>query len=119
MSDDVKEKVIQNIKSSPTGMFGIQVGESTDVCSCAQLLVFVRYVFLCYIKEEYMLCTQLETTTTAEDVMEKLSSSRLTGSPGKIVVASAQAELQRCWDQNLGFRSVSRKYLRMPRGFTV
>ena len=74
MSDDIKEKVIQEIKSSPAGMFAIQLDESTDVSSCAQLLVFVRYVFLCDIKEEYMLCTQLETTTTAEDVMEKLSS---------------------------------------------
>ncbi len=74
MSDDIKEKVIQEIKSSPAGMFAIQLDESTDVSSCAQLLVFVRYVFLCDIKEEYLLCTQLETTTTAEDVMEKLSS---------------------------------------------
>ncbi len=74
MSDDVKEKVIQKIKSSPTGMFTIQLDESTDVNSCTQLLVFVRCIFLCDIKEEYLLCTQLETTTTAEDVMEKLSS---------------------------------------------
>ncbi len=42
--------------------------------SCAQLLVFLRYVFLCDIKEEYLLCTQLETATTAEDVIVKLSS---------------------------------------------
>ncbi|XP_042237000.1 zinc finger BED domain-containing protein 5-like [Homarus americanus] len=51
-----------------------ELDESTDVSSCAQLLVFVRYVFLCDIKEEYLFCTQLETTTTAVDVMEKLSS---------------------------------------------
>lgn len=74
MSDDIKEKVIQEIKSSPTGMFAIQLDESTDASSCTQLLVFVRYVFLRDIKEEYLLCTQLETTTTAEDVMKKLSS---------------------------------------------
>ncbi len=73
MSDDVKEKVIQEIKSSPTGMFAIELDESMDVSACTQLLVFVRYVFLCDIKEEYLLCSQLETTTTAEDVMEKLS----------------------------------------------
>ncbi len=54
-------------------MFAIQPDESTDVSSCAQLLVFVRYVFLCDTKEKYLLCTQLETTTTDEDVMEKLS----------------------------------------------
>ncbi len=70
ISDDIKEKVIQEIKSSPTGMFAIQVDESMDVSSCAHLLVFVRYVFFCDIKEEYLLCTHLETTTTAEDVME-------------------------------------------------
>ncbi len=73
MSDDIKEKVIQ-IKSSPTGMFAIQLDESMDESSCAQLLMFVRYVFLCDITEECLLCTQLDTTTTAEDVMEKLSS---------------------------------------------
>ncbi len=74
ISDDINERVIQNIKSSPAGMFATQLDESTDVSSCAQLLVFVRYVFLCDVKEEYVLCTQLEITTTAEDVMEKLSS---------------------------------------------
>ncbi len=66
--------MIQEIKSPPAGKFAIQLNESTDVSSCAQLLVFVRYVFLCDIKEEYLLCAQLETTTTAEDVMERLSS---------------------------------------------
>ncbi len=74
ISDEIKEKVIQVIKSSLTGMFAKQLDESTDVSSCAQLLVFVRYVFLDDIKEEYLLCTQLETITTAEDVMEKVSS---------------------------------------------
>ncbi|KAG7169568.1 SCAN domain-containing protein 3-like 17, partial [Homarus americanus] len=34
----------------------------------------LTYVFLCDIKEEYLFCTQLETTTTAVDMMEKLSS---------------------------------------------
>ncbi|XP_042228482.1 protein ZBED8-like [Homarus americanus] len=65
MSDDIMEQVIQEIKSSPTDMFAIQLNESTDVSSCAQLLVFVRYVFLRDIKDEYQFCTQLETTTTA------------------------------------------------------
>ncbi len=66
--------MIQEIKSSPTGILAIQLDESTDVSSCAQILVFVKYVFSCDIKEKYLLFTQLETTTTAEDVMEKLSS---------------------------------------------
>ncbi|XP_042228307.1 zinc finger BED domain-containing protein 5-like [Homarus americanus] len=74
MSDDIMKQVIQEIKSSPTGMFAVQLDESADVSSCAQLLVFVRYVFLSDIKDEYLFCTQLETTTTALDVMEKLTS---------------------------------------------
>ncbi len=56
MSDDIKEKVIQKTKSSLTGMFAIQLDESTDVSSCAQLLVFVGF-FLCDIKEEYVMYT--------------------------------------------------------------
>lgn len=74
MSDDIKEQMIQEIKLSPTGMFAVQLDELMDVSSYAQLLVFVRYVFLCDIKDEYLFCTHLETTTTAVDVMEKLSS---------------------------------------------
>ncbi len=57
MSDYIKEKVIQEIKLSPAGMFAIQQDESMDVSSCAQLLVFVRYVFLCDIKEECLMYT--------------------------------------------------------------
>ncbi len=106
MSDDIKEKVIQ-IKSSPTGMFAIQLDESADVSSRAQLLVFVRYIFLCDVKEEYLLCTQLETTTTAEDRMEKLSSF-FKGNRENCCGVCTDG-LQRCWDQNLGFRSVSKK----------
>lgn len=39
---DVKEQVLNEIKASP--MFSIQLDESTDVSSCAQLLVFAKYV---------------------------------------------------------------------------
>ncbi len=46
MSDGIKEKVIQEIKLSPAGIFAIQLDESMDVSSCAQLLVFLRDVFL-------------------------------------------------------------------------
>ena len=42
MSEDVKKQVVNEIKASP--MFSFQVDESTDVSSCAQLLVFVRYI---------------------------------------------------------------------------
>ena len=42
MSDDIKNQVIDQMKSA--GSFALQVNESTDVSSCAQLIAFVRYV---------------------------------------------------------------------------
>ncbi|XP_068215901.1 zinc finger BED domain-containing protein 5-like [Palaemon carinicauda] len=47
--------------------------ESTDVSSCSQLLVFVRYINSGDIKDEFLFCSALETTTKADDVMEKVS----------------------------------------------
>ncbi len=48
--------------------------ESTDARSSAQLLVFVGNGFVCDIKEEFLLCAQLETSTRAARVMGNLSS---------------------------------------------
>ena len=69
MSEDVKEQVVKEIKPSP--MFSFQVDESTDVSSCAQLLVFVKYIHSGDIKEEFLFCNELD-TTTSDDVMKKL-----------------------------------------------
>ena len=71
MSIDVKEQVLTEIKSSP--LFSFQLDESTDVSSCSQLLVFVRYINSGDIKDEFLFCSALETTTKADDVMEKVS----------------------------------------------
>ena len=68
MATDVKQQVIAEIKSSP--MFSIQVDESTDVASCSQLLVFVRYIHMEDAKEEFLYCKALETSATAQDVMD-------------------------------------------------
>ena len=70
MSEDVKEQVINEMKAFP---FCIQVDESTDVSSCAQLLVFVRYIHLEDVKEEFLFCSELETTTKSVDIMEKIT----------------------------------------------
>jgi len=43
MPEDVKDQVINETKASPIPMF-FHVHEPTDVTSCAQLLVFVRYI---------------------------------------------------------------------------
>ena len=54
-------------------MFSIQVDESTDVASCSQLLVFVRYIIMEDIKEEFLYCKALKTSATAHDVMDSIS----------------------------------------------
>jgi len=42
MREDVKDQVINEMKAR--AMFSFQVDESIDIASCAQLLVFVRYI---------------------------------------------------------------------------
>ena len=54
-------------------MFSIQVDESTDVALCSQLLVFVRYIHMEDVKEEFLYCKALETSATAQDVMDSIS----------------------------------------------
>ncbi|XP_068240097.1 zinc finger BED domain-containing protein 5-like [Palaemon carinicauda] len=51
----------------------LPLDESTDVSSCSQLLVFVRYINSGDIKDEFLFCSALETTTKADDIMEKVS----------------------------------------------
>ena len=70
MSEDVKEQVINEMKASP--MFFLHVDETTDVASCAQLLVFVRYIHLRDVKEEFLFCCELEATTRSADIMKKI-----------------------------------------------
>jgi len=52
-------------------MFSFQVDESTDVTSCVQLLVFVRYIHSGDIEAELLFCEKLQTTTTNAGVPEE------------------------------------------------
>jgi len=52
-------------------MFSFQVDGSTDVTSCAQLLVFMRYIHSGDIEAEFLFCEQLQTTTTNAGVLKK------------------------------------------------
>ncbi|XP_055549359.1 zinc finger BED domain-containing protein 5-like [Wyeomyia smithii] len=74
MSVNVKNQVVSEIKAAKFGLLSIQLDESTDVSSCAQLLVFVRYVFDNVIKEEFLFCSPLETTTKGSDILAKVTS---------------------------------------------
>ncbi|CAH1998688.1 unnamed protein product [Acanthoscelides obtectus] len=69
MSADILATVISEIKESH--MFALQLDESTDVASCSQLLVFTRYIKDDDVKEEYLFCKSLPTTTRGEDALVK------------------------------------------------
>ncbi|XP_068229058.1 zinc finger MYM-type protein 6-like [Palaemon carinicauda] len=71
MSVDVKDQVMTEIKSS--SLFFLQLDESTDVSSCSQLLVFVRYIHSGAIKDEFLFFSAPETKTKALDMTEKVS----------------------------------------------
>ena len=55
------------ISNSP--LFAVQIDESTDVSSCSQLLVFSRYIESGDIKEEFLFCEELKTTTTSHNII--------------------------------------------------
>ncbi|KAI6649594.1 hypothetical protein LOD99_6760 [Oopsacas minuta] len=73
MVDDVEQQVVAEILGAPLNTFSIQLDESTDVSSCAQLLVFARYIKDRDFKEEFLFCHCLETTTKGEDVFQQVS----------------------------------------------
>ena len=52
MSEDIEEQVVSQIKQA--GMFSLQFDESTDVTTCPQLMVFVRYTYESSLKEELL-----------------------------------------------------------------
>lgn len=65
---DVKEQVLTEFKASP--LFSFQLSKSADVDSCPKLLLFLRYVHSDDIKDEFLFCSTLETTTKSDDAME-------------------------------------------------
>ena len=50
--------------------FSMQLDESTDCAQCSHLLVYVRYLHENRIKEEFLFCEPLTTTTKAADVFD-------------------------------------------------
>lgn len=42
MAQDIKTQLIDAVKG---GTYSLQLDESTDITNCAQILVFVRYIF--------------------------------------------------------------------------
>ena len=72
MAENILVQVIEEVKSSPV-KFCLQFDESTDIASCAVLLGYIRYVHCNMIKEGFLLCENLTTTTKGEDVFNTVS----------------------------------------------
>uniref|UniRef100_UPI00358E7286 protein FAM200C-like n=1 Tax=Myxine glutinosa TaxID=7769 RepID=UPI00358E7286 len=70
MSNDILLQVVSAVKSSP--VYSLQLDKSTDVASCSQLLVYVRYLDGEAMKEEHLFSEPLTTTTRVEDVFRML-----------------------------------------------
>ena len=70
MSDDIKNQVVEQIKQSPG--YVLQLDKSTDVSSCAQLMVYVRYIHNCDFKEELLFCQPLDSQTLGIDIFNKV-----------------------------------------------
>ena len=71
MSVNIQSKVIAKTNSST--VFSLQLDESTDVSNLSQLLVYSRYIADGLIKEEFLFCQPLETTSKAADVFKVLN----------------------------------------------
>ena len=71
MSLDIEEQILLKIKNSP--YFALQCDETTDIATCCQLLVFVRFVDEDNTIKELLLSSALETTSKGIDVMNIIS----------------------------------------------
>ena len=70
MSEDIKDQVIDQLKSA--GPFALQLNESTDVSSCAQLIAFVRYIHNGVMKDEFLCVIALSSRTRGEDIYQTI-----------------------------------------------
>ena len=72
MSEDITAQNITAIKESP--WHAIQLDESTDIASCVQLIIWVRFIKDGDFVDEPLLCKSLEMTTKGEDIFAKMES---------------------------------------------
>ncbi|XP_068212637.1 zinc finger BED domain-containing protein 5-like [Palaemon carinicauda] len=73
LGEGQEEELFQTPQVKEQEIDEVSLDESTDVSSCSQLLVFVRYINSGDNQDEFLFCSALETTTKADDVMEKVS----------------------------------------------
>ena len=68
MSKDILLQVVEEVRSSP--LFSLQLDESTDISSCAQLLVYARYIFGNNVKVQYLYSEPISTICRGENVFK-------------------------------------------------
>jgi zinc finger BED domain-containing protein 5/7/8/9 len=71
MSEDVLEQIGEKVNLSP--YFSIQLDESTDIASQAQLLVYIRYLDHSNFTENLLFCKPLVANTTGEVIFNCLN----------------------------------------------
>ena len=69
LSEDILDQVISDVRSS-SQKISLQLDESTHVSNCSQLIALVRYVNDCTVKEDFLFCEDLKTTTKGKDVFQ-------------------------------------------------
>ncbi len=70
MSGYIKEQAIAEVQAAE--VWSLQLNESTDITSIAQLMAFVRYPHDNTMKEEFLFCIPLEKHTYVEDIFRKV-----------------------------------------------
>uniref|UniRef100_A0A8C5CF82 DUF4371 domain-containing protein n=1 Tax=Gadus morhua TaxID=8049 RepID=A0A8C5CF82_GADMO len=70
IANDMKCQIIERVKNC---RFSLQLDESTDVTSVAQLLVFVRYSYEGKLHEDMLFCSPMEGRCTSSDIFNCLN----------------------------------------------
>ena len=71
MAEDVLKQLVTRVQASR--FYALQIDESTDIASLANLLAFVRYEYDGEVHEDFLFCKQLPSHTTTETIFDTLN----------------------------------------------